>query len=99
MHILELPKGKRRWLARVVRLALVQDKEVPTLFVAIAVAFCSNRRGEFTEQDAQDWIERHRSELPRLLLELAREPANKAVIDELRHAAEIAAEPGFTEAI
>lgn len=99
MRIQDLPKGERRWLARVVRLALVQDREVSALFVAIAVAFCSNRRGEFTEQDAQDWIERNRSELPRLLLELAREPENKAVIDELRNAAEIAAEPGFTEAI
>lgn len=69
----KLPKGKRRWLARALRELCASDRPdwLTTVAVAVAAAFASNRRGQFTEGALLRWIELNGDELPRLVSEAA----------------------------
>lgn len=74
LRISALPKGKRRWLARVVKTMLRENEWRPEMLtVAIGVAFASNRRGDVAEDALLAWLHSHEGELPRLGRELARD--------------------------
>ena len=74
LSIRNLPKGKRRWLQRVLKtLVRAEDWRLSAVYVAIGLVFASNRRGEATEQAIMEWIDAHRGDLLRLGAELAAE--------------------------
>ena len=62
-----LPKHKRRWLLRVVSDSRLSPDAV---LAAIAAAFVSNRRGEFSDDEIDPWLAENMDTVVAVLTEL-----------------------------